>query len=230
MKKLSGIIMGATIIITLFIISSCHKNENNMSDNLNAEKSGFINPKENVGLLHNEILEYTLSSITELPSDGNYKSFVEGIISREYGPVSLSSIPNFPENLDIYSWLNSFNISTELKNEIKKTFALFESEPTLVELIAEIEEREVLASTLFTGEELNRYYEHLAVAKHTAIFWYPVSQGGLNGIQYINISSLKSTQAIDWWKVFGADCCGGIMTGTPIGYAGASAIAIIMLY
>jgi len=32
---------------------------------------------------------------------------------------------------------------------------------------------------------------------------------------------------INWWKVLGVDCVGGMMGG-PGGYAGASAIAVIM--
>lgn len=224
---------GLTSIFILIVLIGCNKSQDQVTKDDN-HKSNFVNPKEDVGVLHNEALKYVLENTTEIPISSETKSFVEQILNQKYDSVSLDSIPEIPSNidsLDLLTWLNEFNISTDLKSEIAKTFTLFESEPDLAYLISEIEAREVAADSLFEGEELNKYYEHLAVAKYTATFWYPESQGGLNGIQYLNIGSLKSTQAVNWWKVLGVDVVGGVMGGmNPVTYAGASAIAVIMMW
>jgi hypothetical protein len=199
----------------------------NTDDNL---KSNFINPKENVGILHNEALKYVLENTTEIPISSKTKAFVEQTLNQKYPNTSLSSIPAFPNNfndLDLYVWIDNFNVSEDYKVEVKKTFDLFKNANNLNQILSSIEDREVQANSLFSGSELDLYYEHLAVAKHTAIFWSPEDQGGLDGIQYIATGNFKSTNAVNWWKVFGVDCVGGYMGGA-VGYAGASAIAVIM--
>lgn len=228
--KLSIVIVAAVTSILV----SCSKNDvqNPIND--------FVNPKEQIGKQHNEELKFILENVAEIPSAGEVKSYVEKILRNKdaalKSTVSLASIPDFPENideLDLNSWLNEFSISIELKNEITKTFELFQTAQSLNEILEEIKLKELNASNIFQGHDLELYYEHLAVAKHTSIFWYPLEQGGMNGIQYLNASglksasTLKSTSAVNWWKVLGVDCVGGMM-GAAVGYAGASAISVIM--
>jgi len=220
---------GLTLIFFVAILIGCNKSMDQIStdDNL---KSNFVNPKENVGILHNEALKYVLEKTTEIPPSKETKAFVEKILNEKYENTSLSSIPAFPGNfndLDLSVWIDNFEVSEDLKVEAKKTFDLFKNANNLNEILISIENREVEANTIFSGSELDLYYEHLAVARHTAIFWYPVDQGGLDGFQYLAAGSLKSTNAVNWWKVLGVDCIGGWMGGA-VGYAGASLIAVIM--
>jgi len=230
-------VLNFSILIITFtsIFYACSKNDEVISN------IDFTNPKEDIGKLHNEDLQYILTNVSEIPKKGEVKPYVEKLLNQKYNRglksiVSLESIPDFPENiedLDLNTWLKEFNLSSALKLEISRTFELIQSEPDLNVLIAEIETRELEANNLFEGAELELYYEHLAVAKYTSIFWYPEKQGGLNGIQYLDIqnlkssSNLKSIQAVNWWKVLGVDCIGGMMGG-PVGYVGASGIAVIM--
>jgi len=220
---------GLTSIFILIVLIGCNKSPDQITkeDNL---KSNFVNPKEDVGVLHNEALKYVLENTTEIPISSETKSFVEQILNEKYQNTSLSSIPAFPDNfndLDPYVWINQFNVSEAYKVEVKKTFDLFRNANNLNEILTSIEDREIQANTIFSGSDLDLYYEHLAVARHTAIFWSPEDQGGLNGIQYVAVGSFKSTKAINWWKVLGVDCVGGCMGGA-VGYAGASAISVIM--
>lgn len=231
-KLKSKLIVAVMVMFGITAFMSCEKS--------NIEtKNEFVNPKDEIGKMHNIQLQYVLENTKVIPDKNKVISHVEEILSQHNtlkSTVSLSSIPGFPENfddLDMNNWVNEFNISSNLKSEIFITFQIFQNASDLNDIIQQIEDRESNASSLFSGNELDLFYEHLAVAKYTATFWYPEEQGGINGIQYLNVSnlkstsSLKSTKAVNWWKVLGVDCVGGMMGG-PVGYAGASAIAVIM--
>jgi len=225
-KLKSKLIVAVMVIIGITAFMSCEK------QSIETENE-FVNPKNEIGKMHNIQLQYVLENTKTIPDKNNVISHVEEILSQQNtlkSTVSLSSIPGFPENfddLDMNNWVNEFDISSKLKSEILITFQIFQSASDLNDIIDQIEAREVNASKIFSGNELDLFYEHLAVAKYTATFWAPEEQGGMNGIQYINVSNLKSAQAVNWWKVLGVDCVGGMM-GAAVGYAGASAIAVIM--
>lgn len=222
-------------IVFLSVLVSCNKKE------ITDINNDFENPKEYIGRQHNEDLKFILENVNEKPQKNDIKLYVENILKKRQpenlkSAVTLSSIPDFPENIDnlnLNLWLDEFDISTELKTEISKTFELFRTAQSLTEILNEIKLKELNASHLFQGVDLELYYEHLAVAKYTSIFWYPEEEGGMNGIQYLNFSnlkvasSLKSAKVVNWWKVLGVDCVGGLMGGA-VGYAGASAISVIM--
>ncbi len=223
--KLTGLFFISFVLI--FIGYNKSMDQINTDDNL---RSSFTNPKENVGILHNEALKYVLENTTEIPISSETKAYVEQIPNQKYPNTSLSSIPAFPNNfndLDVYAWIDNFNVSEGYKVEVKKTFDLFKNANNLNEILSSIADREVQANSKSNASELDLYYEHLAVAKHTAIFLSPEDQGGLDGFQYIATGNFKSTNAVNWWKVLGVDCVGGCMGGA-VGYAGASAIAVIM--
>jgi hypothetical protein len=139
--------------------------------------------------------------------------------------------------LDFGSWLDDMGISLELKEAVNETLVILESSQNLDEILSRIKLKETEASKRFVGEELNTYYSHLAVAKYSATFWSPISQGGEEGINHlINIGSANKNEGahaklsrINWWKVLACDCVGGIVAG-PAGYIGASAISAIMQY
>jgi len=226
-KLKSKLIVVAMVMFGITAFMSCDKS------NIEAE-SEFVNPKEEIGKMHNIQLQYVLENTNKIPNRSEVRSHVEKVLSQHNSlksTVSLSSLPDFPENLDDFdlnSWVDEMNISSTLKSEILITFQIFQNSSNLNEIIQQIETRELSASSIFNGSELDLFYEHLAVAKYSATFWSPEEQGGLNGIQYIDIANLKSTKgSINGWKVFGVDCVGGLMGG-PVGYAGASLISAIM--
>ena len=206
----------------------------------------FTNPMEYIGIQHNEDLKYILENLDEIPARKLIKPAIEKILSIKYKEdnqlksVSLCfyEIPDFPETieeLDLYSWIENFDVSEKLKEKLKETLDILSQGYKLEKLLSILSQKELEASTLFSGNELNVYYSHLSVAKSSATFWAPESEGGLNGIQYLNVNNLKSAQAVNWWKVLGSDCVGGVMgtmTATPFGgaiaYVGASAISTIM--
>ena len=226
LKLKSKLIVAVMLMLGITAFMSCEKSNIEHEDE-------FVNPKEEIGKMHNIQLQYVLENTKVIPDKNKAIARVEELLSQYDSfklTVSLSSIPNLPENLDMDMWVNEFNITSNLKSEIFVTFQIFQNASDLNDIIQQIEEREVNASSIFSGNELDLFYEHLAVAKYTAIFWSPEEQGGMNGVQYLNVGNLKSTKEIDWWKVFGVDCVGGIMSGgNPAVYAGASTIAVIMM-
>lgn len=145
-------------------------------------------------------------------------------------PLSHSFPGTFPENiedLDLDAWVSSLSYSSTFKNLVYNTLDLLESSPGLSVIQDSIAHWEQKASKILSGTELNKYYEHLALAKYSAYFWSPEEEGGLYGIQYLAASKKKSTMFINWWKVLGCDCVGGLVGG-PAGYLGASTISVIM--
>ncbi len=225
-KLKSKLIVAVIAIFGITAFMSCDKS------NIEAE-SEFVNPKEEIGKMHNTQLKYVLENTNKIPEKSEVRSHVEKILSQHSSfktTVSLSSLPSFFENFenfDMNNWVNEFNISSDLKSEIFITFQILQNASDLKDIIRQIEERELNASNLFSGNELDLFYEHLAVAKYSATFWSPEEQGGMNGIQYINVTNLKSTHRVNWWKVLGCDCVGGLVANAA-GYVGASAISVIM--
>jgi len=228
------------LIILIIISMSCQKNE------MSPKEVEFKNPMEHIGVRHNEDLKYILENLDEIPAKKSIKQTIERILSIKYSgenqlksvSTSLDEIPGFPESieeLDLYSWVDSYDVSEELKDKIKETLDILTKGYELNELLSILTQKELEAENQFSGTELNAYFSHLSVAKNSATFWAPESEGGLNGIQYLNTDNLKSAQAVNWWKVLGCDCVAGVvgsMTATPFGgaiaYAGASAISVIM--
>ena len=175
MKK-NVLMLSVLIASIIFIFLACNKD-----DILDTSARQFENPKEEIGKLHNEQLKFVLKNVGHMPEDVSVKQYVEGILNSDElkslkSTVSLESIPDFPENiedLDLNQWLSESEISVELKNEISKTFDLLQTAKSLPEILEGIEQKEIAASDKFQGAELDLFYEHLAVAKYTSIFWSP---------------------------------------------------------
>ncbi|WP_299888119.1 hypothetical protein [uncultured Lacinutrix sp.] len=190
-------------------------------------KYSFSNPKEYIGIEHNEALIYVFENLHEKPKKDQIKSVVENLLSSYYS--NTVSLPNFPEsfdNLNLYDWVDSADISNSLKTEVYNTFQILQTASSLEEIVTLINQKESIASSLFEGSELDLYYEHLAVTKYSANFWYPTFEGGLNGVSYIQFEDDIPFQTIDWWKVIAADCVGGFFGGLG-GAAAASILNII---
>lgn len=231
--------------LSLFLISlflSCNKNS--------IVENEFVNPKEAIGIAHNE---YLLFLVKETKSRMQNK-IDKKMISADFIKQSLSSnvsitsidqpidiitdltqidhldylVENF-EELNFPNWISTFGIEGSLKSNILQTVEMFKSETDLKSLLNSIHQKELNASNIFQGSELELYYEHLAVARHSAIFWASAEDGGMNGLQHLvpEEEILVESRRINWWKVLGVDCVGGVMGG-PKGYAGASLISVIM--
>jgi hypothetical protein len=221
-----------SLLLILFVVSSCNKSKE-ITKSKPAVKNTFTNPYDSVGQWHNDGVKYILQQMTYIPSgSNNIESYVDGIYgtwSEAVKPIAFG-FPAMPNNFDDftpYSWVDSLSYSKQFKNLVTSTLDLFQSSPGLQVILDSIAVREQRASSLLSGNELNMYYEHLAVAKYAATFWSPVDQGGLNGLQYLNVRQQKSSLNINWWKVFGVDCVGGLIGGAG-GYIGASTISVIM--
>ncbi len=225
---------GILLITFLGIASSCDEQQRTIP------VTGFTNPKEAIGQMHNRELKYILQNTHAKPARGTEREYVENrlgeIHNGKKSSVSLAFLPDFPDDpelLDPEEWIAGSELSTALKKEVSKTFELFRRSACLDEIMEGIRSREVVAAGQFTGAELDLLYEHLAVARYTATFWAPEEEGGMNGMQFLEAGGLssgngkKSEKTVNWWKVLGVDCVGGMMGG-PAGYAGASAISVIM--
>lgn len=228
------------IIIFVFFAFSCQKTEQEIVT------EDFVNPMEYVGIMHNEDAKYILENMQEIPKKHLIKSEIKRILQQKYSEknqlksvsTGLNTIPDFPDTideLDINKWIDSYPISDELKTKMKETLIILSSGHNLSDLLDIIREKELDAKIYFNEKELEVYYSHLAVAKYSAIFWSPESEGGLYGIQYLKTDNLKSVQKVNWWKVLGVDCVSGIVgtaAATPFGgaiaYVGGSTIAVIM--
>lgn len=228
------------VLFIFFLIQSFSCSE----DNQEVIEEKFTNPFEHVGKQHNDGLRVVLQNYGERPiSVVDIQKKTEQIIRTNTeieaiysGTARVSeTVLDFPEvnsidELDFNLWLTDMGISEDLKVAINETLVILETSTSLNEIISSIEQKEIEASSKFSDEQLDLYYSHLAVAKYSAMFWAPEKEGGENGIKYIADSESgreAAIQEINWWKVLGCDCVGGLVGGAA-GYLGASAISCIM--
>ncbi len=240
MKRISILMISIVCMVLSFL--GCNNDVNKDAEN------DFKNPHEHVGIEHNENLRIVLSNLTIIPQDAKeIKSEVFSILKNNgignhlksasnYDEIDVQ-IPDFPNTLhelNIEDWINSLPYSDKLKSEALVTIELLKDFNSIEELSVILVEREKQASSLFAGEELRLYYEHLAVARYSAIFWSSSKIGGEDGLKSFSDLSIQldggnreKLKSINGWKVLAVDCIGGWMGG-PVGYIGASAISAIM--
>ena len=215
-------------MLLAFAITNCSKDGNIEGHNM--LKDAFVNPYNYVGEWHNNGCQYILENIEYIPTGTeNIYTYIEDIYEEwEYAILPFVQ-PEFPEDiedLDLYEWVDNLSGSVGFKVLLTNTLELLESMPGLEVITDSVVIWEEKASNSLSGSELDTYYEHLALAKYSAYFWSPECEGGLEGIKYLGLKK-KSTMAINWWKVFGADCIGGI-AGGAVGYLAVSSVAVIM--
>ena len=221
-------------------MQSCNK-----VDNIEVkENASFVNPYEKVG--HNASVDYVMSNLKSIPnSSKSVKVEVSSLLliykkqSDKTKSLSIKSvsdqIPDVPESLNetsIHNWVNNMPYSDLFKSKVFETFEILKKFSTIEELDTKLKNKEKEAANFFEGQELRLYYEHLAVARYSVLYWSNVTMGGKGGFtksfaMSIKLTGKPRTKAVDYWKVFAVDCIGGVMGG-PLGYAGASAIAVIM--
>lgn len=238
MKK---VYIRTALVLGIFIIFSC--------ENKSTEKVEFTNPYEQVGIDHNTESKEIMASITSIPDNvDDVITMVASIIKENSTDIQLKSssiedissqLPPFPNSIndfDIENWVDELPYSENFKLEVLKTVESFKTFTSIDELTQDIKVREENLASKFVDEELRLLYEHLAVARHTVLFWSSEEYGGLDGYAFAversislrgNEITLKSAAQVDLTKVFAIDCIGGFMGGA-VGYAGASCISVIM--
>lgn len=206
------------LLLLLIIFTGCSKED----------EIQFENPMEHIGQQHNQALKIILSNYGDVPTGINEITKKTEQIIRTNSDlqalfnVDLSSpdlIFEYPDantdgEIDLVAWVNAMAISNDLKISILETFTILEASGSLAKIISNIEDKEMNAADRFTGEELNTYYAHLAVAKYSASFWSAEAEGGENGIKYLNLNDGKAHE-IDWIHVYQADCVGSVLGGAP---------------
>jgi hypothetical protein len=224
------------LIIGIFslLLFGCKKGENynnssNNKDNANCKiktTSTPLNPYDSIGILHNQYLAIVLQNVTYVPNSvQDIKTMLQPILNRVCGcTVDLTNYPN-NSDFNVNTWIDQMPISTLLKQKVKETIALGNQNLNVADFTSEINNLEATAPQFFSGNELRLYYEHLSVAKYSYKFWSPVSEGGINGSNYINYSS-NIDGPVNWKHVFVYDCVGGLFGGGA-GYLGTSAVKIL---
>ena len=173
------------------------------------------NPYEDMGIDHNIQVTQILKQINSIPkTTTEVKAFLCPILIKNLGKCSFG-----PAGEDTYSWIDKLPISILLKAKVKETIDLQNENLTVSQFWNIIQSKEREASSLFAGEELRIYFEHLAVAKYSYKYWMPISKGGLNGISNIGAGGYATMSP--WGHVFVCDCVGGLLGGA-VGYIGVS--------
>ncbi len=207
----------------------------------NVQSQTFENPYNYIGEDHNAGMKFLLENLKSIPAKGEIKSTVVNILKSKYPSAdyvaSFNSFPDNPSNEDLRREIENC-VSSSFYNEVLKVRDIILSGNNLSGMLTNLNEKERNASSLFGGAELDQYLMSIAVAKHSAIFWMPKSQGGENGISYFkgeNISNEGGKQSfeekysfksyrIDWGKVVISDywgcLVGGCATATPAGALG----------
>lgn len=184
--------------------------------------------------LHNEGIIYVLNSLERIPDENEIPVVVESLIKdfcKEFDlPFEPLTLPEFPPNiddLDLNSWVDQSSYSHDFKRLAKDTLNVFDRELGIVEAFQEFDRLLNQAKTTLTESEFYIYDDHIYVAKRSMEFW--LSEVNSNRIWLINTPILEnpSREPINWWKVFGCDCVGGLFGGAA-GYIGASLISVIM--
>ena len=187
--------------------------------------------------MHNDGIIYVLNALEEIPGQRDIPSTVESLIREfceKFGlPFEPLNLPAFPENiedLNLDEWVDQTSFSLNFKKLAKATLDLLERDLNIVDSFQEFDRLLSQAKSTLNETEFFVFDDHIYVAKRSMEFWK--SEADETHIWQLHASFLKGTSAkdpINWWKVFGCDCVGGLM-GNVAGYIGASVISVIMQY
>jgi hypothetical protein len=184
---------------------------------------------EKAGQIHNQGLKIVLSNFGDIPNTNagirektvqliRTNSDLQALFSQDLSNANFDF--DFPEvnaagELDLEQWVNEMDISDQLKVAVLETFTILETSATLDKIVKDVKEKEKNAANRFNGAELDTYYSHLAVAKYSAAFWSPESEGGENGIKYLDLDDGVAYE-VNWGYVYAMDCAGTVIGGTSI--------------
>lgn len=191
-------------------------------------------------LLHNESTLYVLNNLQSIPSgQSDVKSVVKTLNQEFFARYDIAfedyELPNYPENpneIDLRQWVEESPQSNELKNYLNQTVDILEQELPQDEYYNQLDDLLATANNELTSDDQIKFQDHILVAKRSYVLWFSEIDGQrewLSELRNVDVPNPDDVVArVNWWKVLGVDCVGGLMTGTPIGYAGASAISVIM--
>lgn len=192
-------------------------------------------------LLHNEGVLYVLNNIQNIPSDENEVKSVVKSLNREFlekYEINFEDyeLPEFPENLDeinLKEWIAESPQSDELKQLLNQTVDVIERELPQKEFYHQLNDLlERAEESLPTKKDRVKFYDHILVARRSYLLWFSEidnQRSWISELYHVEIEDPEETaNRINWWKVLAVDCIGGVMTGTPVGYLGASAISVVM--
>ncbi len=186
-------------------------------------------------LLHNEAIRFILNNLKNIPLRNEVERVVKELNSeffRKYGihfrDYSLPPFPENPNNVNLREWITQSPQSDELKFWLNKTIDVLEAQKDYLTTQDDLHNLEVNAKNRLNHDDFVIYSDHIFVAISSIQYWTSKIEGEFVWKLDIRNFNPDPPAAINWWKVFGCDCIGGIVTGTPVGYAGASAISVIM--
>lgn len=191
-------------------------------------------------MLHNEGVLYVLNNIEKIPSDENevkevVKSLNKEFLEKykiEFEGYKLPEFPKDPNDIDLRKWIAESPQSEELKQFLNQTINVIEKEMPQKEFYNSLDKLLKTANKVLPSGDKEKYQDHILVAKRSYLLWLSEideQRAWIAELSHIEISDPEGTASrVNWWKVLGVDCIGGLMTGTPVGYLGASAISVVM--
>ncbi len=190
-----------------------------------------------VGMEHNQGVKYVLQHLQELPEGDAIVEKIDEltgsffIMTRgSYDGMRLPPIPETIEELDPYEWIKEAPVSYAVKQYEFSLLNLLSQDMAIEEFEQALELLERRAMLNLSGGDLEIFLSSASVARHSMRFWTPCELGGMGGLEYLHICGVDTgydSRAINWWKVLGCDCLGGIFGGAG-GYICASLISVVM--
>ena len=194
-------------------------------------------------LLHNESALYILNNIQSIPSgQNNVKSTVkilnQDFLSRYDIAFEDYALPIFPPNsndIDLRQWIAESSQSNDLKGFVNQTIDILEQELPQVDYYNQLDNLLNTADGVLTSNDKIKFQDSILVAKRSYELWFSEIGGQrewLSELRNIDLPNPNDVVAsINWWKVLGVDIVGGIVSaGNPVGFLGASTIAVIMMW
>ena len=185
--------------------------------------------------MHNEGIIYCLNKCQGIPSSEDSPKSVESLVKEfciihelPYAPSNLPAFPKGINDLDLGEWVEQITFSDEFKKLVNSTLGILEQNYSIFETFNKLDVLLEQAKSTLSENEFPDFEDHIYVAKRSIEFWL----SEIDGIRVwkLNAPCLKDIQEkapINWWKVLGCDCVGGLFNG-PAGYICASVISVIM--
>lgn len=192
----------------------------------NSHSSISKNPMDWIGVEHNVGLRFLLGKIKERPQKKEINSRIRSILLEKYPKEYFKDTEKFDGLYTFEDWLNftKEQCNDRLYNSIMQVITIVQNEPTLENILNNIESIEGNAPNRVDTADVERYYAFLSVIRHSATFWLPEQEGGNGGLNLIQFPSLSNAKdaplkRFKAWKCIVTDglgtICGGV--GGPPG-------------
>lgn len=175
-------------------------------------------PPSNAGQLHDDGVRYVLERLDSINQPGLPTRVVQ--LSHEYcGGMRAATgrqcsnqarYPAFP--LDAEAVVDAAAGSAPFKVHLRTLFRTGRTAPTLPVFVSAVDALERSADRELRGAERERFSDVASIARSSATFWAPQSQGGRNGGGTKLPSGGAALKTIDWKEVYEADALGCLVT------------------